>query len=999
MHPCEAPTRRSGSFLLLALLLPLASRGDAQGRAPAAADLAARVAEVHGALAFERARLVLPADAPRAFTVAVSRAGARDVLVLERYSMRASAAQGLSFDGRWRGFQLPEVATYRGAVRGVPGAEVVASLGADGLSARVFVGGAPAWTVAAAHPLDARLGRADHVVFDAPPEPPPALPCGVTESGSVPPPASPGGRVAWEPLAPCLKVCQVAFDADFEYYQARGSSVANVVARIEEHMNVVDFFYARDARCTYRLTAFVVRTAPFYAPASGGDLLNQFAAEWTGNLAGIPRDVAHLMTAKPGSLIEFGGLAFVGVMCSSNLGYGWSMDSANIIGHELGHNWGAPHCLDPSPCNTMCGGCFYIGPVTREVVLATRASAPCLADAPPYAFPVPPYAVPERLAVRKSELDSLAGRAVDVLANDADGNCQAVRIDAFDATTARGGSVALAPGAGPEGRDLLVYTPPAVPFLGDESFGYRVGDGTGLVGYGTVAIDVLPRALAGYWRLDEGGGLLAGDASGAGRDGTVAGGPSWVSGVWGTALELDGVDDAVSVPALGLDTDHATIACWVRRNGAQSRFSGLVWCRGGSTVAGLNLDGARVRYTWNDAFGIGGWSSGLSVPDGQWAFVALVVEPERATVHVWDGSLHSAVNAVPHAREEFDAPLFLGFDPAANARHLQGALDDVRVLPYALSADEILSLAESGGPAEGPVPVDGGALPVSGGALAWAGSPAATSHDVYFGASYAAVRDATPASPEFAGNQAAASYLPGVLAPEATYFWRVDEHAGATTVPGEVWQFDAPLFRHWRLDEPSGLVAADSMAGDDGTYVGGAILNQSGATPATGSAVFLDGVNDQITLPALDLATNRATITLWVRRFGPQPSFAGLVFSRAGTTVAGLNLGTALELRYHWNGEGSTFSFDSGLVLPDDSWVFAALVVEPTRATLWLGQDGVLSSAVNPVAHAVEAFDGATLIGRDPSGSRRLRGYVDDVRVYDVALSAAEIRSLYQQSL
>jgi hypothetical protein len=270
---------------------------------------------------------------------------------------------------------------------------------------------------------------------------------------------------------------------------------------------------------------------------------------------------------------------------------------------------------------------------------------------------------------------------------------------------------------------------------------------------------------------------------------------------------------------------------------------------------------------------------------------------------------------------------------------------------------------------------------------------------VYFGASYAAVRDATPASPEFAGNQAAASYLPGVLAPEATYFWRVDEHAGATTVPGEVWQFDAPLFRHWRLDESSGLVAADSMAGDDGTYVGGAILNQSGATPATGRAVFFDGVNDQITLPALDLATNRATITLWVRRFGPQPRFAGLVFSRAGTTVAGINLGTALELRYHWNGEGNTFNFDSGLVLPDDRWVFAALVVEPTRATLWLGQDGVLSSAVNPVAHDVEAFDGATLIGRDPSGSRRLRGYVDDVRVYDVALSAAEIRSLYQQSL
>ena len=42
--------------------------------------------------------------------------------------------------------------------------------------------------------------------------------------------------------------------------------------------------------------------------------------------------------------------------------------------------------------------------------------------------------------------------------------------------------------------------------------------------------------------------------------------------------------------------------------------------------------------------------------------------------------------------------------------------------------------------------------------------------------------------------------------------------------------------------------------------------------------------------------------------------------------------GNADELRYHWN--DGYWDWDSGLVLPDAEWVFVALVLEPTRATM-----------------------------------------------------------------
>ena len=49
--------------------------------------------------------------------------------------------------------------------------------------------------------------------------------------------------------------------------------------------------------------------------------------------------------------------------------------------------------------------------------------------------------------------------------------------------------------------------------------------------------------LIGYWTFDEGSGNVAADSSGNGNDGTLEGGPNWVSGQLGSALEFEGSDD------------------------------------------------------------------------------------------------------------------------------------------------------------------------------------------------------------------------------------------------------------------------------------------------------------------------------------------------------------------------------------------------------------------------------------------------------------------------
>ncbi len=61
--------------------------------------------------------------------------------------------------------------------------------------------------------------------------------------------------------------------------------------------------------------------------------------------------------------------------------------------------------------------------------------------------------------------------------------------------------------------------------------------------------------------------------------------------------------------------------------------------------------------------------------------------------------------------------------------------------------------------------------------LTWTPSAHAASHEVYFGTDKEAIRKANTTSPEYKGPKAlgAESYDPGLLEPDTTYYWRVDE--------------------------------------------------------------------------------------------------------------------------------------------------------------------------------------------------------------------------------
>ena len=78
--------------------------------------------------------------------------------------------------------------------------------------------------------------------------------------------------------------------------------------------------------------------------------------------------------------------------------------------------------------------------------------------------------------------------------------------------------------------------------------------------------------------------------------------------------------------------------------------------------------------------------------------------------------------------------------------------------------------------------------------LSWTAGIEAVQHDVYFGTNRTAVATATQSSAEYQGRMNTATFNPGALASQTSYFWRIDSvDANGAVSPGRVWSFTTRL--------------------------------------------------------------------------------------------------------------------------------------------------------------------------------------------------------------
>jgi hypothetical protein len=150
-----------------------------------------------------------------------------------------------------------------------------------------------------------------------------------------------------------------------------------------------------------------------------------------------------------------------------------------------------------------------------------------------------------------------------------------------------------------------------------------------------------------------------------------------------------------------------------------------------------------------------------------------------------------------------------------------------------------------------------------------------------------------------------------------------------------------------------------------------------------------DGTNDFVQCSGSITAT-AATFVTWIRRNGSQANYAGIIYSR-GSVATGISFfGTTNKISYTWNDAVNTWSWDSGLTIPDLTWCMVAVSVTSTTATAYLCQSSGITSAINTVSHTSTTLDDIK-IGRDEVDIRYFTGNIATAMIYDRALSADEI--------
>jgi hypothetical protein len=351
--------------------------------------------------------IVLPDNLDGTVQVQVSLDGEVHTLSLYRWSIRSTEHFEVLkqiADGSYVEVDVGESKIWHGTVADIPGSRISASIIDGQLDALIYLhDDLPLWGIQPANGVSFSYGPQSYVVYNSGSIISRGQSCGgaIAISGGATPPAPPsGGSFAG---AADDMICEIACDADVEFYNKNSSSVSNTEADIENIIDRVQTIYQNDVGILYEITTIIVRTSEPdpYTSTSAGTLLNQFVSHWNSSQGGVQRDVAHLFTGKNinGGTI---GIAFLNVICNLGSAYGLSESkfTGNIIfrtgltAHELGHNWSAGHCDGQSDCKIMCsgiGGCAgsltSFGNSSKNALTNKKNNANCLDDAVP---PPPP---------------------------------------------------------------------------------------------------------------------------------------------------------------------------------------------------------------------------------------------------------------------------------------------------------------------------------------------------------------------------------------------------------------------------------------------------------------------------------------------------------------------------------------------------------------------------------------------------------------------------------
>ena len=205
----------------------------------------------------------------------------------------------------------------------------------------------------------------------------------------------------------------------------------------------------------------------------------------------------------------------------------------------------------------------------------------------------------------------------------------------------------------------------------------------------------------------------------------------------------------------------------------------------------------------------------------------------------------------------------------------------------------------------------------------------------------------------------------------------------------------------WKFDEGSGTVAADSSGnGHNGALVG----NPTWVAGKIGGALSFDGAGDYMEVASRKWnIENAATVSLWYF-LNQIPSSNGTAFSLGHGSANDeilLYLRPSNDFKFYQHKSGGNFAALLGQSTIN-AWVHLTGTIDGgfAESQMRIYSNGQLLSAAYSTsgtpALLSDANDRKLRIGKRITSYDDLNGLIDDVRIYDRALSTEEVQALYQ---
>jgi len=446
-----------------------------------------------------------------------------------------------------------------------------------------------------------------------------------------------------------------------------------------------------------------------------------------------------------------------------------------------------------------------------------------------------------------------------------------------------------------------------------------------------------------FWKFDEGYGEIAYDSSNQGNNATISG-ALWSEDEFGSApdgksLQFDGVDDYVTKTYnddIELDPVKLpfTVSTWFKAPSAVNTQQTLIsrYSTSGYKLY-MNASG-QVCFGVDDDSTWGPDDAACSTDsfaDSQWHFITAVKEADSINVYVDAMRMDTTTLTATGGLSGSNTTFYVGVDSDGSSNPWKGFIDEIRVYTYALNATQIMT-------------------------------------------EYAARGSVKGVSAGFIGEGAAGALSQGLVG-----YWKMDEASWNGTA-GEV--VDASG------NANHGVRAGDATTAS-GKFGNGGTFDDSGDYVNLGSPDLLD-----------NLTYSSFSTSAWIYQTGYNANT--LVSKDAGGGTTGWEFyatgGSTQSISFRINTDsGSVTSTTANSTVLLSTWTHVTATYDNTGdRKLHIYVNGIESgySSQGTVTGTVNDDSGYNLFVGE-LGNWDYGGKIDDLRIYNRALSPAEVQALY----